>query len=365
VVNEDGEHAAWRAIVAAALRAPWADNRPALRFEWREGALEWLLTDTGEAADLPHRRWLAHVACGAALENARLRAASLGLRLEHAVTPDPARPALVARSRIGTPHDAAAMDLMLAAQIERRCTNRRFYRREPLAPATEAAIAGAAGVSWHWLDGGARQRALAALRLAEAERFRRPRLHQELFEAIRFDVGWSATAMQGLPPGALEIERLLRRPFAALRHPRLMRVLAVLGVPAALGLRAADLPCRLAPRLAMIGGEAAQNGDGAGRVALAAGRALQRGWLAATAHGVALQPFAAVGALLRQRAAAGWVSTDTQQRLRELLAETSSAGGPHAVHLFVRLGHAKPPTMVTGRASVDSVLPEALCTTQE
>jgi hypothetical protein len=364
VVNDD-TRAAWRAVVAAALCAPWADNRPALRFEWRDGALDWLLDDTRDGADLPHRRWLALVACGAALESARLRAASLGLQLEHAATPDPARPALVARSRIGTRIDAAATELELAAQIERRCTNRRFYRREPLAPAAEAAIAGAAGASWRWLEGGARQRALAALRLAEAERFRRPRLHQELFDAIRFDVGWSATATQGLPPGALEIERLLRGPFAALRYPRLMRVLTALGVPAALGLRAADLPCRLAPRLALIAGEAAQDGDDAARVALGAGRALQRGWLAATAHGVALQPFAAAGALLRQRAGDGWVSAGTQQRLRELLAETSSAGGPHAVHLFVRLGHAKPPTVVTGRASVDSVLPEALCTSQE
>ena len=347
------ERAAWRAIVAAALRAPWADNRPALRFEWRDGALEWLLTDTQD--DLPHRRWLALVACGAALENARLRAASLGLQLVHATAPD-AQPALVARSRIASPLDRAAADLELAAQIERRCTNRRFYRRDRLMPAAELAIAAAAGPSWTWLSGAARRRALTALRVAEAERFRRPRLHQELFEAIRFDVGWSATTTHGLPPGALEIERALRRPFAWLRHPRVMSALTAFGVPAALGVRAADLPCRLAPRLAMIVDEAESDADDERGRALAAGRALQRGWLAAAVNGVAMQPLAAVGALLRQRAGGGWVSAGTQQRLRELLAETSSSGAPKAVHLFVRLGYARPPTVLTSRADVDSAL---------
>ena len=61
----------------------------------------------------------------------------------------------------------------------------------------------------------------------------------------------------------------------------------------------------------------------------------------------------------------GWVSAGTQQRLRELLAESSSAGAPQGVHLVVRLGHAKPPTVVSGRASEDSALPEALCASQE
>jgi hypothetical protein len=356
VVTPD-ERAAWRAIVAAALRAPWADNRPALRFECRDGALDWQLTGTQD--DLPHRRWLALVACGAALENARLRAASLGLDLVHATAPDPSRPAFVARSRIASPLDSPANELELAAQIERRCTNRRFYRRDRLMPAAESAIATAAGPSWRWLSGDARRRALTALRVAEAERFRRPRLHQELFDAIRFDVGWTATTTQGLPPGALEIERALRRPFAWLRHPRVMGVLTAFGVPAVLGLRAADLPCRLAPRLAMIVDEAEIDADGERGRALAAGRALQRGWLAAAAHGVAMQPLAAVGALLRQQAGGGWVSAGTQQRLRELLAETSSAGSAKAVHLFVRLGYARPPTVVTSRADVDSALPAA------
>jgi hypothetical protein len=360
VVGKD-ERAAWRAIVAAAQRAPWADNRPALRFEWHHDALEWHLTGTLEEDALPHRRWLALVACGAALENARLRAASLGLRLDHATAPDPARPALVARSRIATRLvSEASQDLDLAAQIERRCTNRRFYRRGALVPAAESAITIAAGAPWKWLDGDARRRALTALRLAEAERFRRPRLHQELFDAIRFDVGWSASATHGLPPGALEIERLLRVPFAWMRHARVMGALGALGVPAMLGLRAADLPCRLAPRLAMIVGDAdSANVDGGSmRSALAAGRALQRGWLAAAAQGVALQPFAAVGALLRQRAGDGWVSPATQQRLRALFAESPSASGAHGVDLFVRLGYARPPSVVSGRADVSNVLPD-------
>lgn len=63
-----------------------------------------------------------------------------------------------------------------------------------------------------WLDESARRRqALRLMRRAGTERFRNRTLHEELFSAIRFDVGWRATCPEGLRPGALGVEPPLRR----------------------------------------------------------------------------------------------------------------------------------------------------------
>jgi hypothetical protein len=99
-----GERALWRTIIDAALRAPWADNRPALRFEWQpaERALEWHTTEPEVWQALPHRRWLALLALGAALENARLRAAERGFDLRHKIL-DTAASTRVARSSLEGP----------------------------------------------------------------------------------------------------------------------------------------------------------------------------------------------------------------------------------------------------------------------
>ncbi len=74
--------------------------------------------------------------------------------------------------------------------------SRCFQRRRAPIPGTELL----------WLDTAERRRkALQLIRWAEAERFRNPTLHEELFGSIRFDVGWHATAPEGLPPGSLEL----------------------------------------------------------------------------------------------------------------------------------------------------------------
>jgi hypothetical protein len=357
------ERAAWRSIIDAALRAPWADNRPAMRLHWRtdEGALEWHTTELDVWRALPHRRWLALLAFGAALENARLRAATQGRVLQHDIADAAAWPC-VARSRLVAACEAGADDAALAAAIEARCTNRRFYRREPLDAATRRSIEEAADGSLQWVDAAAARRiALRMLRIAEAERFSQWRLHNELFGSIRFDLGWQKSAAHGLPPAALEIEPPMRAPFAALRDPRLARAAAALGVPRVLAWRAAGLPCALAPHLALLATPRTASGDDA--TALAAGRALQRAWLAAAQADVAVQPFAACGALLRQVPGDGWVRSGTQRALQQgadALWPELALDAPRDLQIFLRIGKSAPPSLRTSREDVSRVLPSAL-----
>ena len=341
--------AALRRILEAGIRAPSAENRHYLRLRPGPDGVELLSTDVAIWAERPHRRLLALVSYGAVVENIALRSAELGWTLEPAWAPEAGRPELIA-ALAWRPAPPRADPL--AAAIDARHTNRRFYRREALpASALErlaAAAAAVPGCRVLWLDGGPRRReALHLLRIAEAERFRRRALHEELFGAVRFELGWQRSAPEGLPPGALEVEPPMRAGFAALRHWPLMRAAGALGAPAMLGLRAAWLPCRLAPHLGVVLSEGP-----AGRLELDAGRALERAWLAATALDLAFQPMAAPTALERQQPGDGWVSPGLRDRLGAGL-ERIAAGTGSRPCMFFRLGRAAAPSVATQRQPLE------------
>jgi hypothetical protein len=341
---------ALRRILEAGLRAPSAENRHFLRLHRTDSGIELRTTDLATWAERPHRRVLALLSYGAVVENIALRSAELGWVLEARWWPEPARPELVAELAW---HAAPPAADPLARAIESRHTNRRFYRRAALPAATlarlEEAAAAVPGARLLWLDAPPRRRAaLALLRLAESERFRRRALHEELFGAVRFELGWRRSAVQGLPPGSLEVEPPLRAGFAALRHWPVMRAAGTLGAPALLGMRAAWLPCRLAPHLGLV-----LAGGTPGQAEPAAGRALQRAWLAATALGLAFQPMAAPVALAHQHAGGDWVAPAAQRRLHEGLRELASGTNAEAF-MFFRLGAAAPASVVTSREPLES-----------
>jgi nitroreductase len=347
------ETQALRRFLEAGIRAPSAENRHFLRFEPLADGMRIVSTDTPTWDAQPHRRTLALVSLGAVVENVSLASAAGGHALAVRWFPDPARIEWMAELR-WSPRDGAGDPL--AEAIGERHTNRRFYSRQAVDPETLKDLTRAAspvpGAALLWLDDPQRRRwALKALRLAETERFRRQALHDELFSAVRFEQGWRTSAAEGLPPGSLEVEPPMRPMFAALRRWPLMKALAHVGVHHTLGLRAADLPCRLAPHLGVIVCDSPRES----MRALGAGRALQRVWLAATRHGLAFQPMAAAPVLARQRPGDGWVSAGVRDELRGLLQQVT-AGRADAAYMFFRLGHAKPPSVVTDRLPLDHYL---------
>jgi nitroreductase len=342
-----------RQILAAGIRAPSAENLHFLRFEPGAGTLTLVATDAASWTSLPHRKWLALMSYGAVVENMALRAGTFGYAQDVRWQPDPERPERIAELCWVT--TSAPAD-PLAQVIDARHTNRRFYRRARLEPAVLQALGAAtqsvAQTRLVWCDSPElRSIALRVLRLAETERFRRRELHAELFSAVRFDKGWRATAQEGLPPGALQVEAPMRPPFAALRHWPVMRAATWAGMHLSLGLRAAYLPCALAPHIGVVLAE----GDTADARDLRAGRAFQRVWLAATAAGLALQPFAAPIALSRQKPGFGWVDAGLQERLQSLLGVLVGASGGHP-SMFFRLGRAQAPQTVTDRLPVEHYL---------
>ena len=347
-----------QSLAAAAVAAPSADNHQVVRLRVAGDGMLQLRATSAFAAAGGHRRVLGWLSTGAVLENLQLRAQRLGLQLDEqppssADAGDP-RHLLWLRAQPAVP--GAAGDAALEAEIERRHSNRRLRFAGPPLPLdaqqqldADAAARGQARLLW--LDSAPRRRAaLQLIRDAESERFRDRELHRELFESIRFDLGWRQAATEGLAPATLELPAPERPSFALLRHWPLQRAANLLGAHRFIGWRAADLPCRLAPHLLVIAADAA--GGAADKAALQAGRALQRVWLRSSALGLALQVFAA--SPLYALAGASPLPAEAQRRLHD--GWHALCGDAAVAHIVCRLGHAAPPRVRAGRPAPESLL---------
>ena len=340
-------------LVRSGIMAPSADNHHHVLFELRPNGLRMSAGPGYLECRERHRRILTQLAFGCVLENVVLAANGLGYELDLDWNSDPGRPELLADihlSRCENPQ--LPSQSVLADMISLRYTNRRFYGRQRLTEdgmlSLRAEVATQPGLELIWLEGDDRGRALRLARLAETERFRRKGLHEELFSAVRFDVGWQASCDQGIAPGSLEVESGIRRAFQMLRHWPLMRILNVVGAHYLVGFRAGYLPCKLAPHLGVIviRGDIEAN-------AVRAGRAFQRMWLRATALGASLQPMAASVILPFYDSHKG----DTTEKLRNRLIGgwQEILGGVTPV-MFFRQGYAPSPKIKSGRPLVERFL---------
>jgi hypothetical protein len=340
LTNERLEH-----LAHAANAAPSADNRHAFQVSV-DGEVLCLWPSATFHHPPPHRRILSLLSIGAALENLRLRALKLGLRLVRLSSlAAPAGTVAALRAEMSGPETEQSLE----AAIEGRCSNRAFrYRKtgvpgEQLQAELTRLIEGLPGASVAWLDSSdRRQVALQMLRRSEAARFFNHALHRELFDSIRFDVGWHASADRGLPPGALCLPFIERLGFTLLRKWSVQRVCNVVGVHRMIGIRAADLPCRWAPHLLALTTQCDSDED-----TLLAGQALQRVWLGAAARGLAAQLFAAP--CLYAHKAAVDAPPELQNYLRQQWAELCPGQTAWAI---MRLGRAVAPTVRAGRPPV-------------
>jgi len=326
-------------IAEAAVAAPSADNRH--QFELQLDADTLLMRANDAFASMPfHRRTLGLLSFGAVVENIVVRAARLGYRADVALLPERSDPSLIGRIRL----TSGATESPLDAAIATRQTNRRVRFHGPRLDAADLAsleglARGLEGISIRFHDhGNARTQLLSLVRLAESERFNVRPLHEELFSAVRFDLGWSQPADEGLPPGALGIEPGLRMAFAQLRRWPLMNALRRLGLHHVLGMRAAYLPCRLAPHLGVVYTSLASETGMVG-----AGRALERVWLEASRRGLAFQPLAA-SALL---ALPGY--SEVPHATGETLRRSWRLLSPDTPMVVFRMGWARPLSMRAGR----------------
>ena len=338
-------------VLESAILAPSADNHHRIRFQFIDNTIRVHYTQ----AELPpqggYKRVLALLSLGAVSENLTIAASRFGMQAETVLFPDPAQPDWI--MQICLQPDQAVVDPLWQV-IPLRHTNRQIRFRGPKMTAAERSELDAAAHAYPacqlvWLDEPTlRKQVLRLMHRAETERFHNRLLHEELFSAIRFDVGWHATCPEGLPPGALGVEPPLRAFFTLLRHWPIMRLANLLGAHHMLGWRACDLPCRLAPHLGLL---AVKNTDS--QSVFDAGRSFQRLWLAATSQGRVLQPMPASALYALDGARAEGIPAELQHDLAE--GWKVGLAGASPLMLF-RMGVAKPLSIVTGRREVADYL---------
>ena len=338
---------AHRFILESAIRAPSADNRHHVRFKLDQNSIRVTSTEVTPLPPGGYKRALALMSLGALVENVTIAASRFGIQAHTELYPDPNQPDWVLQIDL---QPAQADVDPLWQSIPLRHTNRRVFFHGPEMSSSEreqldVAAQTFAACQLVWLDDpSSRNHALRLMRQAETERFRTRRLHDELFSAIRFEAGWREACPEGLPPGALGVEPLLRPVFALLRHWSVMRMANLLGAHYLLGWRACDLPCRLAPHLGLL---AVKNTDN--QSVIDAGRAFQRVWLAATSQGRVLQPMPASAIFALEGASGEGVPMNTRSALAN--GWRSSVGAAVPLMLF-RMGFAKPLPVVAGRREV-------------
>lgn len=336
-------------ILQAAVLAPSADNHHRLRLSVMATGVQ-VRTQPGRLAELTgYKRTLDLLSLGAVIENIVLRASAHKLAATVELFP-PGQPDVIAQIQLQATTTAPDP---LHASIPERHTNRRFFKGPPENSDTLRQISHAAqqipGCTLDWLDDATqRSKALRLIRLAEGERFRNRVLHAELFEGVRFDIGWHQSCAEALPPGALEIEPTLRVFFKMMRHWPVMRSLNLIGAYKQLAWRAGDLPCRFSPHLAVISAPSLSDPD-----QLNAGRAFQRAWLAVTQHRLAMQPMPASVLYAQTAAINQGIPSHLQARLRTGWNELQPGKTPLMVF---RMGRAKPPSLVSGRQPLEHYL---------
>ncbi len=328
-------------LLAAATAAPSGGNEQPWSWVARGPNLALLLEDPFGDVLLNFRDVARRIALGAAVENVVLCAHALGLRVKIAPAADGSRVA----ARFGFfPGSARDPELepraperdALAAEIQRRHTNRRVVAGATLAGASLAplvdAVASVAGCRLHVVHDRAAITELADV-VARAERIRmlHPVGHRDLVREVRWTREEARRTRDGIDLATLELTAAEHAGFRMLQHAGVARLLRSWRRGHALE-KLARKAIAAAPALGLV----TAPGD-APRDHLAAGRAIQRAWLTASRLALAIQPHTSALYLFARAFGGGAADFDaeTLRELSELRARFETAARLHGTAVFM------------------------------
>jgi hypothetical protein len=330
-----------QSLLSAAVSAPSGGNEQP--WQWvRAGAELWLLPERrfGDSL-LNYRDNASFLALGAAAENVALRAHELGLELRiEAPSRTQVRPLcrfqFFEGGAAGVPLEPHGFD-SLAAELDRRVTNRRRVTGAPVAPELldelTRAVASTPGLELTFVS----QRAAIA-EVAEvagrADRIRmlHPAGHRDLVREVRWTKEEAERERDGIDLSTIDLTAAEHAGMRMLRHERVAELLrnwkrghslerltrSALLAASAVGLITADRDSI--------------------ETRFAAGRALERAWLTATRLGLSVQPHTASIFLFARALGGGEADfeADTMGELLGLQARLRGAfkTGGHELFLF-------------------------------
>lgn len=346
------------AILEEAARAPSGDNAQ----PWRAAVNDMTI----ELYNRPERdtslyNWGNRAACaahGAFLENLALAASARGYETDIKVFPDGASSAHTAmvRLRKGSPTRDP-----LAQAISKRATNRKPYRTEALSndardELERAAVSpgGTASVRFVY-DRPAIETLAAAAAQNEAVLFGNRSLHNFFFGHINWSAKEDEEKKTGFPLSTLELPPPARALFPLWKRWPVMRLFSAIGFPSFIAKENAKLyasaSCFAAITIENTSPESY----------LAAGRFLERLWLAATDQGLSMQPLTGIP-FLHGRIAAGMKTDFSSSQIARIedayrtIAETLRVSGGTAVAFLARIGKSDPPSGRTSRVPLAALL---------
>ena len=287
-----GETELFKIVTWAAL-APSGGNAQPWRFAYRQkaGKLEfWLAPERATSSlDFAHRGSL--VALGAAVENARLAATTLGRQVAIELSPadDENRVAVMQfeqsrRTMLGDEDDAR-----LSLSVEARATRRSSNDEEPLSDEMAASLSAFVEESGGRLDLITDRDRLASLgeSIATGDKLRllHPLLHDELVSELRWSELEAISTRDGLDLRSLELSPTDIAAMRLLRSSEVLKELREVG-----GGEGLKRGARKAVSHAAAVGLLRKPGRRTRRAYLDGGRVMQRLWLWAEANGMGLHP---------------------------------------------------------------------------
>lgn len=337
-------------ILAAAAAAPSGDNSQPWRFVVRGNVIEFHYRPGLDHPVLNHEDGGTLIALGAALENAALEARALGFDPNIAYQENGS---CVAEMMLAEGGSLDSADVPLHVAIPSRHSNRKAYKKVPLSSGHKAAILEPsltqAGLTLSLVEEPEAMVAIGrALTTMEETALGHRRLHELFFADILWSDEDNEAGKTGLHIKTLELPPPAQVMFRLLKHWPVAKLLSAIGFPT----KVAETNAVQNASTAAFGIISAVKTSRA--VYLDIGRTLERVWLTATAHGLALQivtglTFLAM-AVEHNPDVTALFSEGERERVRHAYATIrENAGGAGEPILVFRIGIADPPTLVSHR----------------
>jgi hypothetical protein len=341
-------------LVEHAILAPSGGNTQPWRFEWNGEHLDCWIDSARTGSFFDFEALGSAVALGTAVENLCIAATKLGRAVNVSAFPEATAPLLACRVTFGSTARSEASPLFDC--IRTRVTNRRLVSARPLDPAHVQALQGALNTNDARLELVSAPEALARIGhwLGKADRLRLlcPAMHAELQRELRWTPEAVARTRDGIDVATLEVSPSERALMRVLSSPATMARLKQIGGGGALEYFAHSSVTRSsALGLLSVPGAERQHYFGGGRQ-------LERVWLTATAHALALQPLALTFLLSRAERGDG---LDEQERtalnaMRAPLRALFDVPDHHSMLCLFRVSYADAPSARSLRRPLTDVL---------
>ena len=343
-------------ILLAGNTAPSGENCQPWRFVVCGETIEVHLLPERDKSAYSWGQRAAYLACGAAIENMVIEASARKYRADVVYFPDRADAWHVAD--IGLRKDDSVETDPLASFIEKRITNRKPYAHAPLSKAERGALFDAASRSEGDFALAEKREDINRLGRVgstnEQVMLANRALHQFFFGHVSWTKEEDEEKKVGFYIKTLELPPPAEAMFKVFRHWPIMRVLGAIGFNRIVAIQNGATNAATAGIGAIII-------DGTGPLDFVkAGRAVERVWLAATAHGLSFQPLTGVLFFkLKIEAGEGAVFSTGEQKLiidayREA-ARIFNANGKHIAFMF-RVGRGDAPSAHAVRFPLHAVV---------